>query len=595
MILIRPKAITDASLISSSAPETPPALWAPGTTYGVGSQVAVPVVVPMANRANATIAPQGSGVYRVTKGGAVSAWDTWGVSATPFSGDFIVACQPRIVGDYFFSVDPNPAIVTSGLSTARGIVFAPTQINFVENGAVATVASYTTSDYWFLRRVGTSISVWKGQTNDIRTASLVYTFTGLAGDLYLSCGFYTPSASMDLLASEMVAGDTSVQVFTSLQATNVGHDPLSAPAWWQAGGTTYPAFSASSIYSMGNRVVNPATHRVYESMTGTPHVVTITVASPAVVTWTAHGLAANTPIVLTTTGALPTGLVAGTIYYVLAPTTNSFNLSATPGGSAINTTGSQSGIHTATANPNKGLDPSADDGSHWLDIGPSNKWAMLDTYNGTATTDPTTIDVTVQPSGRIDSLALLSLDGAASARIIVATAADGTIYDQTFNLLDNQDVSDWYGYFYEEIAKKSKLLVTGLPAYSNPQVRVIISGINVSCGTLVIGMSKDLGETQHDGAQVGMTDYSRKEVDDFGNYTIVPRPFSDTGSFKMRIAKSQVDGIKKVLSDFRATPAVYSASPDYNSTLIFGFFREFNIEIDYPLESLCSIEIEGLT
>ncbi len=80
-------------------------------------------------------------------------------------------------------------------------------------------------------------------------------------------------------------------------------------------------------------------------------VVTSTIASPGVISWTAHGLAAGTPIKFSTTGALPTGLAAGTTYYVVNPTTDAFSVSATPGGAAINTTGTQSGVHTATTVP----------------------------------------------------------------------------------------------------------------------------------------------------------------------------------------------------------------------------------------------------
>jgi hypothetical protein len=76
--------------------------------------------------------------------------------------------------------------------------------------------------------------------------------------------------------------------------------------------------------------------------------VTITIASPGVVTWSAHGFVAGQPIVFTTSGALPTGLTAGTIYYVVSPLTNTFGVATTPIGAAINTTGSQSGVHTAT-------------------------------------------------------------------------------------------------------------------------------------------------------------------------------------------------------------------------------------------------------
>jgi len=74
--------------------------------------------------------------------------------------------------------------------------------------------------------------------------------------------------------------------------------------------------------------------------------VTITIASPGVVTLTAHGYAANQAVIFTTTGALPTGLTAGTVYYVRNPTANTFEVSATVGGASINTTGTQSGTQS---------------------------------------------------------------------------------------------------------------------------------------------------------------------------------------------------------------------------------------------------------
>jgi hypothetical protein len=74
---------------------------------------------------------------------------------------------------------------------------------------------------------------------------------------------------------------------------------------------------------------------------------TVTIASPGVLTYTAHGLVANQPVHMTTTGALPTGLVAGVMYYVKdVLSADTFTLSATPGGAAIATSGSQSGTHT---------------------------------------------------------------------------------------------------------------------------------------------------------------------------------------------------------------------------------------------------------
>ena len=79
--------------------------------------------------------------------------------------------------------------------------------------------------------------------------------------------------------------------------------------------------------------------------TGAARNVTVSIASPAVVTLSNHGLVAGNTFTFTTTGALPTGISAGTTYYVIATglTTNSFEFSATNGGSAIDTSGTQSG------------------------------------------------------------------------------------------------------------------------------------------------------------------------------------------------------------------------------------------------------------
>lgn len=78
---------------------------------------------------------------------------------------------------------------------------------------------------------------------------------------------------------------------------------------------------------------------------------TISIASPGVVTCNDHGLQNGAGVKLFTTGALPTNLTAGTLYYVINRAANTFQLSATQGGSAINTTGSQSGSHRFEAWP----------------------------------------------------------------------------------------------------------------------------------------------------------------------------------------------------------------------------------------------------
>lgn len=99
-------------------------------------------------------------------------------------------------------------------------------------------------------------------------------------------------------------------------------------------------------YSDPSPVPDPSGTTAFASNT-----VTITIASPGVVTWPNHGLTTDCVVKFTTTGALPTGLTAGTAYYVIPLDANSFKVCTTAGGkngTAINTSGTQSGTHTAS-------------------------------------------------------------------------------------------------------------------------------------------------------------------------------------------------------------------------------------------------------
>jgi len=82
------------------------------------------------------------------------------------------------------------------------------------------------------------------------------------------------------------------------------------------------------------------------------YTVTITNATPAVVTATASSYPPGTPIVFSTTGTLPSPLAVNTVYYVAStiptPTANTFGVSTTVGGTGIATTTAGSGVHTVT-------------------------------------------------------------------------------------------------------------------------------------------------------------------------------------------------------------------------------------------------------
>lgn len=108
--------------------------------------------------------------------------------------------------------------------------------------------------------------------------------------------------------------------------------------------------------------------------------VTISNASPGVITYTAHGLTAGAPVFLATTGSLPTGLTVGFTYYVKTVlTADTFTVASTPTGSAINTSSAGSGTHTINTCPwirygSASATPPAKDGWAHLDAGSAEYW-----------------------------------------------------------------------------------------------------------------------------------------------------------------------------------------------------------------------------
>lgn len=371
---------------------------------------------------------------------------------------------------------------------------------------------------------------------------------------------------------------------TNLDSTNVAE--------------TVSAYSATSYYLDGDTVRSDTTHKVYEALVGNAGVtVTMTVASPCVVTHNAHGYAANTPVAFSTTGALPTGLTANTVYYVLSPTTNSYNVSATPGGAVINTSGTQSGTHTEHANPNRGNDPTNDaNAAYWLDTGATNPWAMFDEFLESQTSNADTIETSITPATRADAAAFFNVD-ASTITIVETDPTDGEVYNETFNLVNNINVSDYYDYCFEPVIRKTELLVDDLPPYAGATLDITIdnTGGTAKCGLAVVGSARTFGQTVY-GASTGIIDASVKATDDFGRTTITQRSYRKTATFPVVIAKVDHDEVNRVLAERRAVFSVFAgAADDYSSTLIYGFPKSWETTIEQPLQSRLQIEIEGVS
>ena len=232
---------------------------------------------------------------------------------------------------------------------------------------------------------------------------------------------------------------------------------------------------------------------------------------------------------------------------------------------------------------------------NWLDIGPSNKWAMFDGEISTATTKSTSLTVVLKP-GYVNSLALFGLVGSNLA-VTVRDALAGNIVYTLSQDLDGTIIADWYQYFFEPVVQLAELVLTDLPPYGDAHITVVLTGTGtVECGICLVGTFYPLGDTQY-GASVGIIDYSRKETDAFGVTTFVRRAYSKRMSAKLMLDNVQMNKVQRVLADLRATPCAWIGVDDstYAPLVVYGFYKDFSIDVAYPTMSYCSLEVEGLT
>jgi hypothetical protein len=233
--------------------------------------------------------------------------------------------------------------------------------------------------------------------------------------------------------------------------------------------------------------------------------------------------------------------------------------------------------------------------TYWLLVGNNNRWKMFDTSITSQTQNADTIDVSILGDGRIDSVALLNVN-AASVNVIMTDSIDGEVYNETYSLVADSGINDWYAYFFEPIIRLSDFSITDMPPYANATIDVVLSdtGNTVYCGGLVLGLSANIGQTQY-GLGLGITDYSVKTQDAFGNYTILERAFRKTADATLFVDNTFVDQLQTMLASYRSTPIVWLGTDSFGASIIYGFYKEFFININYPESSLCTISIEGLT
>jgi hypothetical protein len=303
-----------------------------------------------------------SGPFAATAGSSVVTVTAAGHGAA--TGDFVTFAGATALSTKTFTVTiATPAVLTLSVALAQNTPVILSTTGALPTGLVVGVTYYVVGVSGLTCRLanvpdgaqiatsGTqsgvhSLYVDSGATADVLNAT--FQLTRLTADTF-SIDIGTPANAYDT----GTGGATVTAVFDIPVGSDISGSVSGwgAGAWgagpWGVGSTSTGTIRAWNFANFGQDLVfgyHGGSLYSWNARFGmSPQAVQITIASPAVVTFPTV-LQENTAVVLYSSGTLPTGLTAGTVYYVRNAVGNISNLSTTPGGAAINTSGTQSGV-----------------------------------------------------------------------------------------------------------------------------------------------------------------------------------------------------------------------------------------------------------
>lgn len=269
------------------------------------------------------------------------------------------------------------------------------------------------------------------------------------------------------------------------------------------------------------------------------------------------------------------------------------------------------------------------DAVNWVELAPTNRWAMFDAKVSTATTGTATgLQVVLSP-GRCNGLALLEMANVTALTITCAypvtargalgaltvatreyafgitltTTTDtrgtsgalvGTVTLVYSVTLQVRTVSNWTGYFVEPFAIKTDVFV-GFPSRSDMTVSLNIASASPKVGALMIGNFIELGEAGY-GVSSSIDDYSVVTTDAFGISRLVERDYTKRVNYPLTVENWAMRRAFSTLASLRATPAVFIATDDYRYTpfTVFGRVARFNVALSFATYSIVNVEVQGL-
>lgn len=234
-------------------------------------------------------------------------------------------------------------------------------------------------------------------------------------------------------------------------------------------------------------------------------------------------------------------------------------------------------------------------GTWWLDIGPTNKYAMFDGLVSSQTVMASPAVITMTP-GQFNGFALMGIDADTYA-VQVLDAPGGTlVYNEPTTSLEGSQVADYYEYFFSPFKPVTQLVRTGIDPYGTAQIKLTLSKANgpVKLGMFAIGDMRPSGIPQRD-ATVEPQDFSVVKQDAFGNTKVIKRTNATGLTINTKMEKEDAATVLASIKEVLGVPVVVvgSQAQFYEWMTVFGLISARMSPAEFPYVTL-NLTVRGL-
>ena len=236
----------------------------------------------------------------------------------------------------------------------------------------------------------------------------------------------------------------------------------------------------------------------------------------------------------------------------------------------------------------------------WRDTRATNRWAAFDTKRSNQTALVTPLTYVLRP-GIFNAIAFYGLDGVTLTVSIKDTPGGTVVYTYTGDL--SELPLDHYDYYFGRIRLLSKVLLSGINIYADPEVTISITAgaaVTVKAGVIAIGDLRpllavdDTGGTQY-GASIKPVTTGYMSRDAAGNNVLNDRVNSTDMDIRIQMPIADVNAALATMQDVLSAPAAWIGS-DLAEYAGLNAFGQGSGSVTYtgPGYAIISLTVRGL-